>query len=116
MATIYIVSLYLNSGGLKEAVKGFEYKESKGGYIVDRESNFGGKTTRVKKGEILRLDSTITPNLYYVISSYTWCFEKELEVAKTLLFNKVYETAKHQRDVANKLYGNLRFTPKLENK
>ena len=97
----------LNNNGLKKVVNEFDCKKTTNGYVVDSQSNFGGKTTRVRNEEIMFADSMVRENLYYAISFYTWYFEETEKEAEDLLMNSVYTVAYRQAETANKLVEHL---------
>lgn len=106
MNIIYI-SLHLTESGLKESIKEFHCDEKPNSYKVAKASNFGGKTTMVKKEEILKVDSMVRENLYNTIHAYTWCFEHNLVVAKRLLNAQIREVATRQYKVAQLMYSHF---------
>lgn len=75
--------------------------------MVDAQSSFGGKTTRVKNEEIMFVDSMLRENLYNAISFYTWYFEEQEKEAEDLIMNTIYTVAHRQAETANKLVKNF---------
>jgi hypothetical protein len=101
---IKYLSISVSASGLKRSMSEFECTKSPTGFIVYKESNFGGKTTRVKKEQILKYDSMSTPNLYNMLHAYTWFFKGDEEKARILLIDELLVIAKRQMDVAEKLF------------
>lgn len=91
---IYRYSLFANEEtGLKETIQEFECVEKNATYkIAGRPSTFGGKSTMVKKGEILKVDSMVR-EMVTPISFYTWYLKGQEEEARKLVFNKIRKAA-----------------------
>lgn len=66
---------------------------------IDRESNFGGKSTNIKMDALMKCDSMVRPDMYTVIHGYVWCSVENVEKAKELLIDYV-NTQIHKRDMA----------------
>lgn len=95
--------MYLDVNGLKEFFHEYECKRTPAGYKVDRESNYGGKTTIVKSAEIMKVDS-MTVNRVDLISFYTWFLkETDKEAATKMLWNDIRSLAEQNRKAANLL-------------
>jgi hypothetical protein len=82
---IFYVSIRLSKYSCTFNEKDFFYKRTNNGFVVDKESNFGSKTTRVRSHEILKICSKLRSDIYSAIQFYTWCFEKDLPTVKMLL-------------------------------
>ncbi len=106
---IHYFSLYLTeSTGLKESYREFDCKETDSCYIVQKESTFGGKTTRVKKSEILQVDSMAREGICDILQFYTWFLDGYLLDAKQLVKDKMVDVATKQYDKATKLLSYLK--------
>ena len=93
----------LTINGFGENMLEFECHKTKGGYIVDAESPFGGKTTRITNEAILNIDSMVVANLFHIISFYCWYFEPDEQKAKSILMKRVREEAMKRKDTCDKL-------------
>lgn len=100
---IYHISVSLTESGCKLKVSECECEERPTTYRVKATSNFGGKTTIVKKSEILKLDSMVRENLHQLIQAYTWCLEGQIDEAKAALIKRVTDVAEKQLEVAKTL-------------
>lgn len=105
---IYRLTYSLTEEGFEEYLGDFTCKKTKQGFILDRQSNFGGKTTRVKNSEILKLDSMVRENMYHLISYYTYYFHGQEQQAKDLLLKAISETANRQLYTASIMINHLK--------
>lgn len=100
------ISITLREGGLKKVVSKFKYHKTSNSYIVNKESTFGGKTTRVKKDEILKPVSMVREDLYYIIHCCCWYFGDDLE-AENICMDVIKSKAILQSETASKLLSYL---------
>lgn len=103
MSKIYCLSVNLNENGLKEKISEYDFKETKNVFVIDKTSPFGGKTTQIKKTEILEVSSMYRENLYHALHNYTWFLDGQIEKAKDNVYHVIRETAIRQARVANKI-------------
>ncbi len=101
---IKYISVSLTEKGINEKVSEFDFKKSTTGYIVNATSNFGGKTTRLKNSDMLKVDSMAVVGLCRLLHFYTWYFEEQEQKAKELVYNKLKEVATSQYETALKLF------------
>lgn len=97
------ISIRVGDSGVKESVFDYECKKTKAGYVVERESNFGGKTTFVKNAEILLVD-TMLNNSASLIERYTWCFEETLSQARQLVIDSLIKKAEYNYNNSKSIY------------
>jgi hypothetical protein len=100
MEKIYLVSINVTSSSCVFKKTAYSFKKTEKGYVVEKESNFGGKVTRVPAGEILKVDSMLISNTYTAIQFYTWCFKDQLKYAQFLL---IFEADKKIADIKEKI-------------
>ncbi|MES2382426.1 MAG: hypothetical protein V4538_15370 [Bacteroidota bacterium] len=84
---IFVISIYIGGPTFKYKIGEFEAVKTKLGYVVNKESSFGGKTTRLKQSDILKLDSNLRPDLSSTVQFHTWYFEGKEKEAKLLITN-----------------------------
>lgn len=94
---IYRVSYQVTPKGGKWDIKDYTCIERKAVYVINQESNFGGKTTRLPKNSILELDS-MTNKRPDIIQMYTYCFKDDIETAQCKIIQKVQEVSHSYRD------------------
>lgn len=104
---IYLLTLAVDKESLRERIKDFDYTESKSVYIIEKESGFGGATTRLKKDKVLYVDSNIRENLFYIVAYNVWAFKDQIEEAKKLLKDKISEEVRKRSEASVLLIRNL---------
>jgi hypothetical protein len=105
--TIIRYSVLVSTNGLIESLREFTCKASNTGFVVNRTSNFGGNTTRVKKEELLRVDSMIR-ELVSQIQYYTWCLPEDIETAKKIVNERVLSKAIENHSITKQLLDYLK--------
>lgn len=104
---IYRINVLLNASGIAERIYDYECKETKNGYVVFTTSGFGGKTTRIKREDILRIDSMARDGLVETLQRYTWYFEGSEKSAKDSVYKSLLKTAANQSAIANQLLSHI---------
>lgn len=105
---IYYVAAMATEEKIETKETEFEAKESKTLFIVNKPSNFGGKTTQVKKTDILKIDSMARLGLCSPIHRHTWSLPESLTTAKESVFIELKKAAKKQAEVSNKILSHFK--------
>jgi len=97
------MSFTLTKEEFKSSIREYECKETKGLFIVDKESSFGGKSTRIKKEDILRVDSMMRTDIFDTIHAYTWYFDGQENQAKTLLTERLTKELSKRKNAVDEM-------------
>ena len=103
MTKIKTYSLSLTEEGFREHEAEYKCWPTKSVYNVERRSNFGGATTKLRPDQILTIDSNVRPDIYNYIQAHIWYFPEQEAEAKKLVYDKVREIAIKQASTAAKM-------------
>lgn len=100
---IYRINVLLNMTGVKQTIYEYECKKMAKSFMVNTPSGFGGTTTRVKKEDILKVDSMVRDGLFNCLQRFTWYFEGHEKQAKEKVYESLLNTASNQAAIANQI-------------
>lgn len=101
---IYRVAVSLTKNGFKEDVIEYEGRETISTFIVSGIEGTIREYRRIKKSQLMKLYTGVFKITHTHIHYMTWCLEEQIDRARAMCKEWVFENAKQIREEASALF------------